>query len=259
MDHAVRFFCSTTGALVCLFAAIACIWRRPRSASARRALFTIAIVYGLASIYAVPSVIGRVLSAGYHPFAAADAPRGRTAIVVLGAEALRIKGWDDSLSVSVMTTIAAGRVLEAWRVFRLITPAIVVSSGGPPGETDTSIASGENMHDELVRLGVPDSRILVETMSRDTHDEAVIVAPMLRAHGVEHVVLVTSGPHMRRSLAVFHAQGWNAVPAIAPDPGWTSSWSAWLVPSANGLDLSYQVVHELIGLPYYWVRGWERW
>jgi uncharacterized SAM-binding protein YcdF (DUF218 family) len=115
------------------------------------------------------------------------------------------------------------------------------------------------MHDELVRLGVPASRVIVETASHDTHDEAVILAPMLRTHGIEHVVLVTSATHMRRSLAVFRAQGWNAVPAIAPDPGFTSTWAAWLLPSAIGLDLSHQVVHELIGLPYYWARGWGSW
>ncbi|HWF83283.1 MAG TPA: YdcF family protein [Vicinamibacterales bacterium] len=259
MDHVVRFFLSTAGAIVWLLAAAAWVVLRPRSAAARRALFVIAIVYALASIYAVPALVGRVLSAGYHPFTAADAPQGRTAVVVLGAEALRIQGWDENLSLSLMTNVQAARVLEAWRVFRLIAPAIVVTSGGLPHGDEASTPSGENMHDELVRLGVPDSRIMVETASHDTHDEAVIVAPMLRAQGIEHVVLVTSETHMRRSIAVFRAQGWNAVPAIAPDPARDSAWSAWLVPSSKGLDLSHQVMHELIGVPYYWVRGWEQW
>jgi uncharacterized SAM-binding protein YcdF (DUF218 family) len=258
MDQVVRFFLSTSGALVCLLAATVWIWRRPQSASARRALFTIAVVYTLVSIYSVPYAIGLALSAGYHPFTAADAPAGRTAVVVLGAEAIRIEGWDDRVSLSLMSSVAAARVLEAWRVYRLVAPAIVVSSGGVPHEGESAIPSGENMRDELVRLGVPDSRIIVETASRDTHDEAVIIAPMLRARGIEYLVLVTSQSHMRRSLAVFRAQGWPAVPAIAPDPDFSASWRDWLLPSANGLDLSHQIVHELIGLPYYWIRGWER-
>jgi hypothetical protein len=81
---------------------------------------------------------------------------------------------------------------------------------------------------------------------------------LLRARGIEDLVLVTSQTHMRRSLAVFRAQGWPAVPAIAPDPDFSASWRDWLLPTANGLDLSHQIVHELIGLPYYWIRGWER-
>ena len=259
MDHVVRFFFSTTGALVCLLVAAACVWRRPWSLSARRALLAIAIAYALAGTYVMPFAVGRLLSAGYRPFTAADAPPGRTAIVVLGADALRIRGWDSSLTLPLMTTVAAERVLETWRVFRLIAPALVVTSGGVPHADEGSIPSGENMHDELVRLGVPDSRIIVETTSRDTHDEAVIVAPMLRTHGIEHVVLVTSETHMRRSLAVFRAEGWDAIPAIAPDPEFAADWPGWLVPSTKGLDLSHQVAHELLGLPYYWIRGWERW
>jgi uncharacterized SAM-binding protein YcdF (DUF218 family) len=259
MAHVVRFVFSTTGALVCLLAAV--IWTRlqPRSAAARRALLAISIAYALASIYAVPAAIGRVLSNGYQPFTASDPPQGRTAVVVLGADAMRVRGWDNDLSLSIMTRVEAARVLEAWRVFRLIAPDVVVASGGLPNGDDTSTPSGENIRDELVRLGVPASRILVETMSHDTHDEAVIIAPMLRERGVEHVVLVTSETHMRRSLAVFRAQGWDAVPAIAPDPGPGGTWGAWLLPSANGLDLSHQVMHEILGLPYYWLRGWEKW
>lgn len=259
MDHVVRFVFSTAGALVWLLSVIVWLWLRPRSAAARPALFAIAIAYMLSSIYAVPAAIGGVLSAGYHEFTVADTPQGRTAIVLLGAEAVRIQGWDHSVSLSLMTKTEAARVLEAWRVFRLIAPAIVVTSGGLADDDGTSTPSGENMRDELVRLGVPDSRIIVETASHDTHDEAVIVAPMLRAHSIEHVVLVTSETHMRRSLAVFRAQGWDAVPAIARNPGVSRAWSEWLLPSENGLDLSYQVAHELLGLPYYWVRGWEKW
>jgi uncharacterized SAM-binding protein YcdF (DUF218 family) len=259
MAHVVRFFFSTTGALVCMMAAVAWTSLRPRSAAARRALLAISIAYALASIYAVPDAVGRVLSAGYRRFTAADAPPGRTAVVVLGADAVRVRGWDDDLSLSLMTRVEGARVLEAWRVFRLVAPAVVVTSGGLPNDDDASVPSGENIREELGRLGVPDARILVETTSHDTHDEAVIIAPMLRAHGIEHLVLVTSATHMRRSLAVFRAQGWDAVPAIALDPGFDGTWGAWLLPSVNGLDLSHQVMHEILGLPYYWVRGWEKW
>lgn len=258
MSDLVRFLFSTSGALVSLLAAIVWIACRPRSAPARRVLFVVAIAYAFASIYVVPAAIGRVLSAGYRPFTIADAPPGRTAIVVLGSGAARVQGWDRQLSIEVTPAVEAARVLEAWRVYRLIAPALVIASGGLLDEDDLSPPSGQNIHDELVRLGVPDARILLETISRNTHDEAVIVAPMLRAHGIEHVVLVTSDVHMRRSLAVFRAQGWNAVPAIAPDPArFAMARRAWFLPSEDGLDMSQQLMHELLGLPYYRVRGWE--
>ena len=114
------------------------------------------------------------------------------------------------------------------------------------------------MRDELVRLGVPAARIIVETRSSNTREEALVVTPMLRSRGIEHMVLVTSDSHMRRALGVFRAEGWRAVPAIAPDPGFNASWEDWLVPSGNGLELSRQISRELLGLPYFWLRGWWR-
>jgi uncharacterized SAM-binding protein YcdF (DUF218 family) len=259
MAGLVHFFCSTTGALASLFAAILWIGCRPRSQRARRTLLTVAIIYALASIYSVPALVARVLSAGYSPFSIAAAPHGRTALVVLGSGSVLIEGWDETLHLDLMTPVAASRVLETWRVFRLISPDLVVSSGGRPDPDDPSQPTGQNMRDALVRLGVPDARIVVETISQNTHDEAVIVAPMLHARGVEHVVLVTSGTHMRRSLAVFRAQGWNAIPAIASDPGrYTAWWRTALLPSDRGLEMTEQVMHELLGLPYYWLRGWEK-
>ena len=108
----------------------------------------------------------------------------------------------------------------------------------------------------LIALGVPASKILIETESRNTHDEAVIIAPKLRGLNVEHVVLVTSRDHMRRSLGAFRAVGVRAIPAIAVDPYTPDSWIGWIVPSQLGLWKSATVMHELIGIPHYIARGW---
>jgi uncharacterized SAM-binding protein YcdF (DUF218 family) len=256
MSDVVRLALSATGAICALIAAALWIWRRPHSRAARRFLLTVSAVYALAGTYAVPALAGRVLTAGYRPFTGADAPARHTALVVLGSGTLTVTGWDGSLSS--MTEIEAARVLEAWRVFRLIAPELVITSGGLPYDDDLSQPSGVNMRNELVRLGVPAARIIVEDASRNTHEQSVIVAPMLRQHGIEQMVLVTSDTHMRRSLGAFRTQGWTAIPAIAPDPDAGAGWVDWLVPSYRGLELSGQVVHEFIGLPYYWVRGWWR-
>jgi uncharacterized SAM-binding protein YcdF (DUF218 family) len=252
----VAFVFSTTGVVTALVLGASWLWRRPRSSAPRIFLVLAAIFYGLASTYAVPALVTRGLRAGYHQFALADKPSAPVALVVLGSGTLVIRGWVDR--ADVMTDIAAARVLEAARVFRLIEPAVVVSSGGRPSPYDDSQPSGPNMRLELIRLGVPDSRIIVEDESRNTREEAMLVTPILRARGIDHVVLVTSDSHMRRALGIFRTYGWNPVPAIAPDPGFSKRWANWLVPSLAGLEFSRQVSRELIGLPYYWARGWWR-
>ena len=63
---------------------------------------------------------------------------------------------------------------------------------------------------------------------------------------------------MRRSIGAVRAQGWSAVPAIAPDSHLVDPWREWIVPTRNGLLFSGGVVHEILGIGYDWMRGWWR-
>ena len=110
--------------------------------------------------------------------------------------------------------------------------------------------------DQLVRIGIPSERIVVESDSQTTHEEAVLVAPMLKSLGAERVVLVTSDIHMLRSLGAFRAYGVDAVPAIAPATSAGEPLRARIVPSESGLGRARAVAHEVFGMIYYVARGW---
>jgi uncharacterized SAM-binding protein YcdF (DUF218 family) len=249
---------SASGPIVGLVAAALWLWRRPHSSGARRTLVTIVLAYAAAAVYLVPYTVGRLLVIGYHPFAASDLASNvgeSVAVVVLGSGDELVDGWNDRLVVT--TPIEGARVLETARVFHLIAPEWVIASGGS-GPIGRGPPSAMTMQDELERLGVPGARIAIEAQSRTTHDEAVILAPMLRDLRVRQLVIVTSDIHMRRSLGAFRAVGWSAVPAIAPDPRSPSRRIEWVLPTPIGLELSRDVAHEFVGLVYYWIRGWWR-
>jgi hypothetical protein len=63
---------------------------------------------------------------------------------------------------------------------------------------------------------------------------------------------------MRRSVGTFRAQGIHPIPAIAREPLPRLPWIAWIVPTDAGLNRAEDVWHEIIGLGYYFVRGWYR-
>ena len=257
MSALVSYLFSSGGAILVLFAAAVWIWRRPGSPYARRWIIVSAVVYSVLGCYALSYATGRLLLAGLRPFTQADVPPGPTAIVVLGSGTLTARDWDDE-RLDVLDRASASRVLEALRVFNMTDAAWVIASGGLVDPDTFSEPNGRTMRDALARSGVPASRLLVETDSTNTHDEAVIVRDMLKALPVRHVILVTSDIHMRRSLGTFRAQGIAAVPAIArQDPG-TMPWFAWVVPTEGGIDHASDVWHELLGLVYYFVRGWYR-
>jgi uncharacterized SAM-binding protein YcdF (DUF218 family) len=251
------FLCSSGGMACTFLAGGLWLWRRPLSAHPRRFLLAAAVGYTLVSIYGVSYLAGRTLVIGLAPFERWQLPSGRSAVVVLGSGTFTARDWQEN-RFTIVDRAAASRVLETARVFRLVNPDWVISSGGNPVPDYPSEPSGLTMRDTLVRLGVPAERILVATESKTTHHEATIVAPMLRSLNVEHTILVTSDTHMRRSLGAFKAEGIDAVPAIARHPFTNVPWDQWFVPSEAGLGETRQIVHELAGIVYYGVRGWYR-
>jgi uncharacterized SAM-binding protein YcdF (DUF218 family) len=242
------------GAAVTFLTVVVWLVRRPRSTAARRAAVVIAAGYVLASIFIVPHAIGWVLfTRGYHPFLTGDAPIGRIAVVLLGGGADTVHGFGGT-TLAVPSGDGLERVLEAARVFNLTHADWLISSGGtldPRRERD-----GVTMRDQLVRIGVPPERVIVESESRTTHEQAVLVSPILRSLGATGVVLVTSDIHMPRSIGAFRAYGVQAVPAIAPSTHASDAMRKRVLPSAEGLSRSQAVSHEMLGLMYYAVRGW---
>jgi uncharacterized SAM-binding protein YcdF (DUF218 family) len=255
MNRLLSFVLSADGVIAALLVSGAWLLARPKAAAARRFILAVTILYAAASVYVIPSAVALVLTRGFHQFVRADAGTRRTAIVLLGGGCDTIDGWNGG-QTGVLGEESAARVLEAARVARQIPDAIVMSSGGAPANDPGQLAVATIMRDQLIRLGIHASRILVETDSRDTHDEAVLLGPMLRAAAIQQVVLVTSDVHMRRSVGTFRNQGWAVIPAVAPDPSFDRPLRSRLVPSAMGLYFSNAVVHELVGIPYYWARGW---
>lgn len=257
INAAVDIVLSATGLMLTWAAVTAWVLRRPHSRLARRAIAAATIGFFAATTYVVPAAGARVWNTGFREFGRADVgAASRVAVVILGAGAETAVGWESTLST--MSAVAAARVLEAIRVYRAIEPAFVISSGGRPDPGDIATPAAFLMRDALVGARIPAARIVTEATSRDTHDEAVLLAPILRGLGVDRVVLVTSDVHMRRSLGAFRAVGVDAVPAIAPDPGLARRWPQWVVPSDHGLAFTSQLFHEVLALPYYWARGWWR-
>lgn len=248
------FLFSTGGLVVAVLAAAAWVCAKPKSGAARVFLVAIALGYALVSAYAVPHAVERWIGAPFHPLTPADVPPGRSVVVLLGSGSFRRLDWSDA-KMSVPDPIGLERTLEAARVFRLVQPDFVISSGGVIDPEVAEDPAGETMKEALVRLGVPPDRIIVERQSTNTRDEAQLVAAMLPSLGVKHVILVTSSIHMRRAAGMFRAVGIEVIPAISRQPDYLDP-SFSLLPTEAGLRTSALVVHELAGLTYYWLKGW---
>lgn len=88
----------------------------------------------------------------------------------------------------------------------------------------------------------------VESKSRDTAENAQLMAPILKRDGVTHIALVTHAWHMQRATAAFERAGLVVSPAptgyVLPV---RTSLLEWL-PSASGLEASSSVLREWLAL-----------
>jgi uncharacterized SAM-binding protein YcdF (DUF218 family) len=150
---------------------------------------------------------------------------------------------------------AAERVREAARVYRLIGAEWVIASGGRVHPDDPHTPTGLAIRNALLDQGVPDARLLTQTDGRNTYEEASFLIPLLQHLRAEHVVLVTSGRHMRRAAGTFRAAGIAVIPAIARNSFVDQPPSDWWLPSDSGLWETGNVAHEYLGIAAYAARG----
>ena len=146
---------------------------------------------------------------------------------------------------------------HAARLFHAGKVKWIVASGGCALCGEEYYPEASAMRDLLVDLGVPGERVLLEEESRNTRENAVHSAELLRAHGFRKVLLITSASHMRRAFAAFRAAGVDAIPTPtdfqrrASNPGVL----AWL-PDAGALHRSTLAIKEYLGFAVYRHRGW---
>ena len=125
----------------------------------------------------------------------------------------------------------------------------VAFSGGSGWATGSNIKNSEA--EVAARVALEDYSFTlrwVENQSRDTAENAQMLAPLLKRDGVQRIVLVTDALHMPRAVAEFERTGL----AITPGPtGYflpTKSGVLQWLPSADGLSGSTRLIHEVLGL-----------
>lgn len=134
------------------------------------------------------------------------------------------------------------RVLLAVRQWRTQRSALVLITGG----TGASCPVAEAMARLARELGVPDDQVRVETASRNTHENALLSASLLRGWGISQVLLVTDRLHMKRAVAAFADAGVQVHPASVPI----------YEGHEDNVSMLSAGLREYAALAYYRMRGW---
>lgn len=162
---------------------------------------------------------------------------------------------------------AGDRIGYAAKLYHEQKAPFIVISGGFIEFFGSTVPETDAMKELLVALGVPDEAIVLESRSRNTYENALYVREIADREEFNQILLVTSGLHMPRSVAIFQRQGFEVIPAPVD---FLATWEAegrtaevgvdgWLLkvfPNSERLEYSTRALREYIGMFVYRMRGW---
>jgi uncharacterized SAM-binding protein YcdF (DUF218 family) len=151
---------------------------------------------------------------------------------------------------------AAERIVTMLQLARRYPAARIVFSGGSANLIEMPVPEAPIAGDVLEDFGVPRSRIVLESESRTTAENAALTRDLVSPKPGERWLLVTSAFHMPRSIGAFRKVGFDveAYPVDWRTRGWRDAWTPFGTLS-TGLARTDIAVHEWIGLIVYWATG----
>lgn len=149
-----------------------------------------------------------------------------------------------------------GRVRYAARLARLTGLPVLASGGHSRLEKEGKDPSEAELMKAILQgeFGIP--TVWIETESRDTWENAVNSAALLREHGIQAIFLVSNAAHLPRAAAAFRAQDLAVIPAptlffdAQPDFFDLQSW----LPSVAAIAEIHYISYEGLGQLWYAAR-----
>ena len=178
---------------------------------------------------------------------------GYVGMVILGG--VFVPGeWMDARDITVND--AAERALIPLALSRKFPDLRIIFCGGD-GQRSTAPFRPESDRARVFfdAMGVASDRIIYESASKTTADNALFSARLAGVKVNERWLLVTSAWHMPRSLAAFHKAGWRNITALPVDFRSSADMPMLSYSLDRSLSLWRIVLHEYAGLVWYRVNG----
>ncbi len=152
------------------------------------------------------------------------------------------------------------RFLKAIELYKSGTIRKILISGGNGSYYREMIPEAELLKSYLSDNGlVPAHDIWVDTVSRNTHENAVESKKILLEAGVRGPsLLITSGTHMRRSLACYEKEGVETVPFVSYQEFLNNrtDFEFYVIPKVGNFLVWNKLFHEWFGWFFYRIVGY---
>lgn len=153
----------------------------------------------------------------------------------------------------------ADRVTHAMQLYKAGKIQKIIISGGTGSLTRSHIREASQLREVFLMCEVPDEDLVIEDQSRNTRESALAVAEIVRdKFNNSNFLLITSGFHMRRSLACFEKAGITAT-GFSTDfktGDYPPSIISIIVPEPGALHKWHILLRELMGMAAYKLVGY---
>lgn len=173
-------------------------------------------------------------------------------VVVLGGAMDYPYVWEGHAQPAL--TGAAERMTAALPLLQQAPQLKLLFTGGTSELTIKGLTEAERARRFYAAMDVDPQRLLLESASRTTHENAVFSAQLPGVDKTQPWLLLTSAWHMPRSVATFRKAGWNVTPWPADyRAGLETPWMQYS--AARGAEKWQTALHELLGLWIYRLSG----
>lgn len=174
-------------------------------------------------------------------------------IIILGGT---INAEGTAARGSVEMDASGERILTMLKLARQYPSARIVFTGGSGNLVQPGLADAPIAGQILEEFGIVKDRIVLESESRTTAENAMFSKRLVSPKPGERWLLVTSAFHMPRSIGSFRKVGWEveAYPVDWRTQGWIEATDTFSKIS-DGLARADTTVHEWTGLLVYWLAG----
>jgi len=160
----------------------------------------------------------------------------------------RLIFWDNS-----------DRLMQVIRLYKKGIVKKMLFSSGSGSIVYSDIREAALLKHYLAEIGIPDKDILVDSLSNNTHENAVNSAGILRDSLPQgKFLLITSALHMARAKACFKKQGIDADIFPTSKMSGKRRWDIGflLVPDVANIATWERLLHEWLGYVVYYIAGY---
>lgn len=155
-------------------------------------------------------------------------------------------------------TEASDRLMQAVNLYSKGKIKRILVTGGSGNLEFQDLKESDFLGEFLLGTGIPASDVLVEREARNTYENAINTAELLKNESYKNLLLITSGTHMPRSSKCFSKAGLSC-DLYPTNPVYSRhyyNWKAWLLPNPSVLIGWQALFHEWIGIVAYRLKGY---